>query len=387
MKKNILLIQSLALLTFVISSPLLGGKKSRAQRRQRQLQQKQQAQKQFTYQTKKQEPVTPEVIEEKKEDHTNRLQTVLQELQNSKLFLQQSQLNNSFDEEGTVIIENPLFNQQAEAISSNLVKSEVEIINIELPKNFVQIDLSQSVILPTTEKELSFWEKVSYNTSTANQILQKIILSLENGTFDTQYKNSFDLLEEAIATATKNKDITSLAKIAYLCQEKYPTSIRISEEVAQPASELLNNHYSQELNFSNTKLQSKREEQIKQWNMETAACMTSMLNAIDRYQQNIANIHITYNNSLDQETKRITNLRRDVSTFSCLNRDIRPATAELLTNNQLKNPSNIHSNTMAVSEKQVNSIAKTVQNIATTKELQSSPKYIEELTQKCLTNK
>jgi hypothetical protein len=391
MKKNILVVPSLLALSLVATAPLLGMEnyieykekptfqgKNRKQRRQ---EAKYQQKKDRQFQRKQ---ITEEEQQQQITQSKNRLQSAMQELQNSRLFLQQK-TNNSFE-----VIENPLYNQNAQ-IPSNLVQSETEVINLTLPEgatNDTHMDLNQSVVLPTTTRELSWLEKISYHTSTANQILKQVISNLELGQFDTTDRRSFDLLEEAILTATKNNDIESLAKISSLCQQKYSTTIRISNQTAQPASEVLKNHYSTELTITNDKLQSKHEEKIKQWNMATATCMTSIINAINIYKQNIGVIYGDYDASLEQETKRIIDLRRDVSTFSCLNRDIRPGTAELLKNNQLTTPKIIHATTMSISEKKFNSIATTVENeIPTTKELQKNPKYIENLTNKCLTNK
>lgn len=386
MKKNILLVQSLFVLSFIATSPLLGGKsKNKSQRKREQRQRQAQNQKKFTY-TIQEQPVTEEKVQEQIEQNKNNYQSALQELQNSQLFLRQSQICNGLHEEPTIIIENPLYNPQTQPEVS-LVKSEVEVIDLPLPANFPQNDLSQSVVLPTEERELSFFEKLSYHTSTANQILNKVICELEAGSFDTKHKNSFDLLEEAIATATKNNDVEALATIAALCKEKYPTTIRISEKVAQPASNLLQEHYSEELNAAHNKLQNQHEQRMQQWNTATLTCMTSIINAINAYKQNVEGIHQNYNAALEQENQHITGARRDVSTFSCLNREIRPGTAKLLTENQLKTPHNIHAYTMDASEQALNHIAKKIETIATTKELQNNPKYIENLTNKCLTNK
>lgn len=427
MKKNILFAQSFVALSLLTAAPVLGmdnqvikykekstgsqnNRKKRRfdekiqQKKVEQLKQKlakeeekcqlaQQQQKKFE---QKKQQITDETIEQQKQEHTIRFRNpLLEDLHNSKLFIQQSQLNNVIE-----VIKNPLYNPEAQnsseaQIPSNLVQSEVEIITLALPEHATRnntndnyLDLNQSIMFPTTTKELSWLEKLSYHTSTANQILQQVISNLELGKFDTTDKISFDRLEEAILTATKNNDIDSLAKIAALCQQKYSTTIRITDQAAQPASQVLNSHYSKELTLANNNLQDKHEEKLRQWNAATATCMASIINAITIYKQNVGVINGNYDASLEQETKRITDLRRDVSTFSCLNRDIRPGTADLLKNNQLKTPNNIHATTMSISENKFNSILTTVeQEIPTTKELQKNPTYIQNLTQKCLTNK
>jgi hypothetical protein len=396
MKKNILLVPSLLALSFVATTPLLGmeyKKKSPTSqgknRKQRRQQEKNQQKKQRQVQQKQ---ISEEKKEQQKEQSKNNFQSVMQDLQSSKLFLQQSQLNNVAE-----VIENPLYNPEAH-IQSNLILSETEVITLALPEhatnnnnnntNDNQIDLSQSVILPTAAKELTWLEKLSYHTSTANQILQQVISNLELGQFDTTDKRSFDLLEEAIMTATKNNDIAALAKISAACQQKYSTTIRISTPTAQTASQALDSHYSKELILTNDKLQNKHEEKIKEWNMATATCMTSIINAINLYKQDIGVIYGNYDAVLDQETKHITNLSRDLNKFSSLNRDIRPGTMEFLTHNQLKTPKNIHTTTMSISENKFSSILKTVETeIPTIQGLQKNPVYIQNLTNKCLTNK
>lgn len=384
MKKNILFVQSLLLLSLTVS-PILGGKNKNSKYYQKQ-RQKNQYRKKVTAD----QPITAEQIQQQKQQHAN----LLEELFQSAIFNRQRLALNNHQTTNYHRIETNPYNNSTELISP-LVPCEIETIDLPLPQQYIQNNdvqntqdaLFSSVILPVTEKELSFFEKLNYYTSTANQILQKVMYDLETGAFDVQYKTSFDILEEAIATATKNNDVKALATIASLCQQKYPTTIRISNNIAQPASEALKTHYSNELSLANDMLQKQHEEKIKQWNRETAACMTSILTAINSYQHNIKAIHESYDASLQQENERIKNLRKDVSTFSTLNREIRPSTAELLQNNQLKNPNNIHSTTMLTSEMRLGSIAKTIENVATINELQHSPKYMEELTNKCIAQK
>lgn len=395
MKKNILVVQALLCLPLMSSSMLLSMNRkqketplSRKQRKQNQLKpiyQKKEVEEK-TKETK--QPVTEEKIAQ---DNKPNITSLLEDIRQSKIFIKQSQLNASIDESQPTAI-NPVDNSiESKPEALNLVTSEIEIINLPLPErtsaqkdepNIQLNSLLESVILPTQEKELSFVEKLNYYTSTASQILQRIISELETGKFNTEYKTSFDLLEEAITTATKNNDVKALATIASLCHTKYPTTIRISEKTAQPASELLKTHYTKELLFTNNALQNKHEEKIKQWNMETAACMASILTVINAYQNNIKSIYGNYDESLNLETERIKNLRRDVSIFSSLNKEIRPNTAELLTQNQLKTPNNIHATTMHTSEKRFESIRNTVNDIPTIKGSQTNPQYLERLTNK-----
>jgi hypothetical protein len=158
--------------------------------------------------------------------------------------------------------------------------------------------------------------------------------------------------------------------------------------VAQPASELLASHYSKELTLANNTLEQQLKDRTKEWNLATVACMSSIVNTIATYQENMQKMQANYNTSLEQENKRITNLRRDVSTFSCLNKTIRPATAELLTNNQLKTPKNdVHSSILSASEKKLNDVMESVKIIQSIKGFQLKPQHVEELTQKTLTDK
>ncbi len=423
MKKNILFAQSFVVLSLLTAAPILGMEiqykekptsqgKNRKQKRfdekkqqqkinqhKQQIakleekQQRAQLQQQKFEQAKQQ--ITDAVIEQEKQNHTARFHTpLLQDLQSSKLFIKQSELNNI---NIVTVFENPLYNPEAQAETSNLVKSEVEVINLSLPERVTNNNtndnqenpLMASVILPTQEKTLTWTEKLRYHTSTSYQILQQIIDDLETGAFDVRYKNSFDLLEQAIATATKNHDVLSLAKIAALCQQKYAIWIRISDEVAQPASELLRSHYSKELILANDTLEQKLKDRTKEWNLATVACMSSIINTIATYQDNMKKMQENYNASLEYENTRITDLRRDVSTFSCLNKTIRPATAELLTNNQLKTPKyDVHSNIISAAEKKLNGIKESVELIQSIKGFQlKKSELTEELNQKKLTDK
>ncbi|HEX4068500.1 MAG TPA: hypothetical protein VHX42_00220 [Candidatus Babeliales bacterium] len=403
MKKNILLVQSLFLLPLIIATPLLSmncnqkqgpnrkerrskeKQQKKVQQQQQKIQEQKDAQCVARYETRsvtkaqEKEPVSPEKIQEQVKTNKTNFQTALKELHSSKIFIQQQLLHNGANEEN--------IHQDIQPLPSNLLQSEHEVVNIALPEPNA---LWASVLLPVEEKQLSFFEKLTYYTSTSNQILQQIISDLETGAFDARYKTSFDALEEVITTATNNNDIQSLATIASLCQQKYPITIRISDKVAQPALKLLKTHYSKELTLTNDKLQNKHDEKTRQWNMATLACMTSILNAINSYQQNIEGIYTNYNTSVDEETKRITDLKRDVTIFNglCHNRDTRLTTLESLSNEQLRIPHNkIHSSIMSESENRLVSVGKTIEIIPTIKGLKTNPQYIEELTTKCLTNK
>jgi hypothetical protein len=378
MKKNILFVQSLLILSLAATSPLMGGRKNK---KQRQAQRKAQQRRQLAAPVE----LTEEQLTAAKEEHYKRIDKVLQELMESEFYIKQNTVTpyheiatNSLD--AAVILDSE---------TPKLVTSEIEIVNVSMPtcmaakKEELNPEWSlQSVIIPTEKKELSWRETIRYWTRTKNQALQDIIYDLDTGAFDIKYGTSFDDLNTAIQTAISNNDEKSLMLIAALCQKKYPTSVRISGTVAQPAFELLKTHYTKELTLSKDALQKEREDLIKQWNMETAACITSISNAIGMYQQNVKNIHDRYNTTSEKTTQHVTDLRRDVSTFGILNPEIRSGIAELLTNNQLKTLNNIHAYSMAAAEKQLDSVAKKMERVPTIKELQKNPKYVERLTNK-----
>ena len=429
MKKNILFAQSFVALSLLTAAPVLGmdnqvikykakptaSQNNRKKRRfddknqQKKVEQIEQQlakakekqqfaqQKQQKFEQEKQR-ITDEVIAQEKQQHAARFHNpLLQDLQNSKLFIKQSELNYVVE-----VVENPLYNAAvqsetaAQTETSHLVTSEVEVINLPMPErvtnnntNDIQENpLMASVIFPTQEKTLSWKEKFNYYTSTANQLLLQVIDELETGAFDVRYKNSFDLLEQAITTATKNNDVLALAKIAALCQQKYEIWVRISDSVAQPAAELLASHYSTELTLANNTLDQKLKDRTKEWNLATVACMSSIINTIATYQENMKQMQESYNTSLEHENKRITDLRRDVSTFARLNKTIRPATIELLTNNQLKTPKcDVHASILSASERKLNDVMESVKIIQSIKGFQLKPELAEELNQKSLTDK
>jgi len=265
----------------------------------------------------------------------------------------------------------------------DLTLSETEIINLPMPNRISPLTnmpihtnvptntpempnaLLQSVMLPTETKELTFFEKLAYHASTANQLLNRMIYYLEADQFDVKNLKHFEWLYEAIETATANNDYQSLTTIATLCHDKYATTIRIPETLAQPAAKVLHAHYSLELSLANQALQSKRQEQMKQWNINTAACVKAINDIVNGYNQSVKEITDNFDTAVTQETERIKNLRREVSTFSSLNREIRQNTAALLTSNQIQAPKNIFARTMGESQKRLDSMAKTVNEMPT----------------------
>lgn len=263
-----------------------------------------------------------------------------------------------------------------------LTSPETKIINISqpeptnVPTNTPEMpsDLLQSIMLPTEAKELTFFEKLSYHTSTAHQLLKRMISYLENDQFEVDNLKHFEWLYEAIETATTNKDVASLTKIAALCQEKYATTIRIPERLAQPAAEVLHAHYSLELSLANKKLQEKRQDQMTQWNFDTAACVKAINDIVIAYNQSIKENTDNFETSVTQETERIKNLRREVSTFASLNREIRENTAKLLQNNPIQAPKNIFARTMGESQKRLNNLTNTVNEMPTINDFKKSDK-------------
>src|SRR5579863_3016183 len=287
MKKNILLVQSLVLLSAVATLPLLGGKtKNRNQKPQyaqkKQQKQKSQQPKQFTF-TQTQQPVTEEkkqqqietatqteqpVVEEKAPVVEVSHQQLMNELTASTIFQSKRMQHASpsaneyhpietetvdfnmsqfFDEPGVDLGE-PYITQ--EITPENLLKSETEIINISLPEcmknnnnleaTSINPELLQSVMLPTEDKGLTWLEKIAYYTSTKHQVVQSIIKQLENKTFDASNRTAIDIFTEAVTTATNNSDVQSLATIADLCSKNYPQTIRLFDDVvAQQASGFL----------------------------------------------------------------------------------------------------------------------------------------------------
>src|SRR5579862_6357419 len=358
MKKNILLVQSLVLLSAVATLPLLGGKtKNRNQKPQyaqkNQQKQKSQQPKQFTF-TQTQQPVTEEkkqqqietatqteqpVVEEKAPVVEVSHQQLMNELTASTIFQSKRMQHASpsaneyhpietetvdfnmsqfFDEPGVDLGE-PYITQ--EITPENLFKSETEIINISLPEcmqnnnnnleaTSINPELLQSVMLPTEDKGLTWLEKIAYYTSTKHQVVQSIIKQLENKTFDASNRTAIDIFTEAVTTATNNSDVQSLATIADLCSKNYPQTIRLFDDVvAQQASGFLTTHYMTELTRANATMQSKRQEHVKEWTVETAACVKAMSDLITNYNQKIKNIADNYHNSIEQEEARIKTLR------------------------------------------------------------------------------
>lgn len=375
MKKNTLIVQSLLLLPLLTAAPLLGmeykekpisPRKSKSQKRQA---------KQNQNNTIKKEPISYE----------NLNRQLMSELTSSTIFQSQRAQNSSdstpTNEYHPIVTETvktvvdyssfPFITELIEELNADpyvaptntLIQSEHESINVTLPECMQSIivnqNLLQSVMLPTEEKGLTFLEKVSYYTSTKSQVVQSIIKQLENKTFDASNLTSFNIFTEAITTAANNNDVNSLATIADLCSKNYPRAIRIFDDVvAQQASGFLTTHYMTELTRANETMKSRRQEHLKEWTVETAACVTAMTDIITKYNQSVKNISDNYHSSIEQEETRIKTLRTQVSTFGLLNKPIRNNIDTLLAHNKLELPTNKFDYTMQASESKLNSLAK-----------------------------
>ncbi len=375
MKKNTLIVQSLLLLPLLTAAPLLGmeykekpisPRKSKSQKRQA---------KQNQNNTIKKEPISYE----------NLNRQLMSELTSSTIFQSQRAQNSSdstpTNEYHPIVTETvktvvdyssfPFITELIEELNADpyvaptntLIQSEHESINVTLPECMQSIivnqNLLQSVMLPTEEKGLTFLEKVSYYTSTKSQVVQSIIKQLENKTFDASNLTSFNIFTEAITTAANNNDVNSLATIADLCSKNYPQTIRIFDDVvAQQASGFLTTHYMTELTRANETMKSRRQEHLKEWTVETAACVTAMTDIITKYNQSVKNISDNYHSSIEQEETRIKTLRTQVSTFGLLNKPIRNNIDTLLAHNKLELPTNKFDYTMQASESKLNSLAK-----------------------------
>ena len=343
MKKNILIAQSLVLIPLITPSLTLGMEISH---------------KKITGKSELKQIMPNEEIEA--------LQSIVKE-QHIPVF---AELIKKF--EGTT--DNESKDTEVKSAPVNLILSEIETINVLMPecmstpKNVQTTTeqsnaLLQSVVLPTEKKGLSFFKSFSYNTSTANQVLKSVIYELETNTFDTNNLTSFEILEEAITTATNNKDAKSLITIATLCEEKYPKTVRISDNVAEQASQVITAHYMTELNVKNEELNNKAQERRQQWNTSTLACVKTINDAISTYNQNVQNIADNYNKSVEQKSEDTEHLRTQIKTFGLLNREIRRDITGLLINNKIKQPKNILAKTMGQSTNELNSIVTALNRI------------------------
>jgi len=356
MKKNILVVQRLLVLPLIISSPLLAMERKE----------------------------TPQTQQSVSHDQ------LFEELQNLERFKQQKQLHNSSSDISNE--NNPTITAPTNtAEPSPLMQSEIEIITLTLPnrmsakQNLTKDQpnpLLQSVMLPTQEKELGFLEKLAYHTSTAHQHRQKMISYLQNDQFDVTNLTHFKWLEEAIATATAHDDIDSLATIAMICHKKYPDTIRImSEDIAQRAFEKLEGHYTEKLSKAELVLQLKHQDKMKQWNITVAACRKSIHAAIEMYNQNVKELYDNYDQSVAEETNHVNNVSEQIKALSSLNRNIRPSTTVLLTNNPLQTPKDIFATTMKEAEKRLIFAQKEINEMPTIMETKPRPQQL------ALTNK
>lgn len=307
----------------------------------------------------------------------------IKDLHGSDLFKKQQELHKNAYNENAPIETNPI--ETSERATIELIENET--ITLPLPEtkmisanqNAVSIDidpLSQSIMLPAEEKSLSWSGYLGYKLSTSYQHLQKMIGYLKNDQFDTTDLTHIKWLNEAITTATANKEIDLLLTIGDLCENKYANKIRISEEVAQPAAELIKTYYTAEVSRTNAQLYEERKHQIQKWNIATAACTKAIHDQVIAYNENMNKISNAYTASEKQQIEHINDLQRKLTTFSILNKDIRPDTITTLEKNQLKTPKHIFAATMTETEKRLNSFKKIVDDIPTIKELQGTPTYL-----------
>ena len=266
----------------------------------------------------------------------------------------------------------------------SLTESTHETTKLELPDfkdTYVTIDnpLLESVMLPTEEKDVSFLEWVSYKTSTAQGHLHQMINYLKKGQFDSTNLTHLNWLDEAVATATKSKDIQSLLTIADLNEKKYANQIRISPSIAQSASALLNSYYAEQVTTVDQELLKERQKEMIEWNTINAACTKAIYEQIMLYNQNMQSISKKYDAAEKQQLEHISDLQRKMKAFSVLNREIRQETTDLIKNNQVKMPKHIFATTMKQTEKKLTAIQKTLEEIPSIQTAQGNPKYVENL--------
>ncbi|HLJ31623.1 MAG TPA: hypothetical protein VKU36_04250 [Candidatus Babeliales bacterium] len=266
----------------------------------------------------------------------------------------------------------------------NLIESTQETTTLQLPEfedTYTLINpLLQSVILPTEEKEISWGELISYKISTASGHLQNMITRLEKNQFDAKNLKHINWLNEAIATATNNQDIQALLTIAQLYEkDEYRDAIRITPEVAQPASVLLNEYYTQQITAVDQDLLKERQKEMIEWNKINAACTKAIYEQINLYHQNMQSISKNYDATEKQQLEHISDLQRKMKAFGVLNREIRQETADLINNNQVKRPKHIFATTMKQTDKKLTAIENTLKEIPTIQTTQGNPTYLTNL--------
>ncbi|HLW73266.1 MAG TPA: hypothetical protein VKR54_04425 [Candidatus Babeliales bacterium] len=321
MKKNILIVQALLLLPLMISSLLLGMEKTPSRRNR----QKKNNNKLMIYlkeQTETQEQTPQATLQE---------QTALQNQQNpiTKYHTIPTEATDSDESYSSP------FTDSQELVPHNVQQQIINKSTEEEPTIAPDV-LLQSVILPTETKGLNFFDTIFYYTGNPTT---NIISLLKNKTFKTDNNSYFEWLNEAIKTAVKNNDFDALATIATLCQaEEYKKTIRIPDEVAQPAVALCSTKYITELSLVNKAIENNRQNNIAQYNIKTLAFTKALNDMINTHKQDLQNIADDHNKSIIKETARIANMQEQINNFAHLNKSIRETTTNLLTTNAIEIP-------------------------------------------------
>lgn len=349
MKKNILIVQALLLLPLIVSSLILGSEKSANTRRNRKKKNSNNLMMYIAEQTKTQEKTPQETLKE---------EPALQALSNQQLVTTYHTI--STETESDEASSFPFADSQE--LVPHTVQQQIIDKSTEQETASIPDALFQSVILPTEKKGLDFFDTILYYTS--KKPISRIIFLLQNKTFKTDNQSYFEWLNEAIEAAIKNEDFDSLATIATLCQaDEYKKTIRIPDEIAQPAVALCSSKYNNELSLANKAIQNKCQDNITLYNIKTVAFTKVIGDIICAYTQDIQNIGNDYDKSVKQELTRIANIQDQINNFSKLNKSIRDETTNFLATYAIELPENQFNKKIEESNKQLTILSTINQNM------------------------
>jgi len=266
--------------------------------------------------------------------------------------LQKSPLynRNNPDKQSQNIIELPTI-----ALEQPTATVETEVTIVDAQDSSVQSEttvaettesnpLFQSVMMPTAKKELDYWTRL--NTRLFN-VISNIKSFLQNKTYDVENAEYLEMLHAALTQARETDDFDTIIKLAELCQstEDYKNKIRINDEIATSALELLTNKYNAAVACSNIKINNMYDTHTRKYDDATTAFAYTLSQAPAAYLKNIKGISeeaaTQYATAREQEESRIKGIQESITTFSKLNGSIRPKVTELLQQNIQAKENNI----------------------------------------------
>jgi len=244
---------------------------------------------------------------------------------------------------------------------SNTTNNKQQTTSVRAPQ-----DLSASVILPTTKKQLTLLERTSRYLTTNYQDMGYVITELEKATFNAGDLREVNRFRQAIDTAFYYNETKSIEKIITLAGKNYPDNIRINNDHATKIHDFLKQNHTTQLELLKKELHNNTDGKKQQWNNATLTLKTAINIALENYKKQTENIDTDYNKSTEAYQEFNKQFENNIAALKVLNSRIREQDNNLLESNEEKAliPNKLRI-TQKLADQQIELIKKAVNSIPT----------------------